>query len=332
VHDLFLLGRQEVDVSGRPGRLREAGRIAVGAAEAYGQFQRIELQAAVRDAFTLLLLAQERESAIDGGIRELAQILEVLRIREAEGEGSQYDRMRGQRALVELEADRGAAAALKAEARGRLAGYFGSDDGLDLIATGALDIPGAPATVAALLERALTGRGDYRALQMSAEQFRVEQDAANRLAMPTPTLTGGLKRSGTDNRDHSGYLFSVDLTIPLFNRGGPTAAIANAQRTAAEAEASALRLRIEAELRAAHAALVIQRERAERYRAATLETTETLVKVARVGYEEGELGILELLDAVRQSLDGRLRLLELMTATRRAAIELDRVAGTEIKP
>jgi outer membrane protein TolC len=44
------------------------------------------------------------------------------------------------------------------------------------------------------------------------------------------------------------------------------------------------------------------------------------------------LGILELLDAERQALDARLRLLELAAAARRAAIDLDRVVGVEFRP
>jgi outer membrane protein TolC len=48
-----------------------------------------------------------------------------------------------------------------------------------------------------------------------------------------------------------------------------------------------------------------------------------------VGYEEGELGILELLDATRQAVDARLRSLEAAALARRAAIDLDRAIGRE---
>ena len=48
--------------------------------------------------------------------------------------------------------------------------------------------------------------------------------------------------------------------------------------------------------------------------------------------EEGELSILELLDADRQALDARLRILDLAAAARRAAIELDQAIGREFRP
>jgi cobalt-zinc-cadmium efflux system outer membrane protein len=332
-HDEFLLARQELEISGRLARLREAGRLAVDAAEADAQFQTVQLQASVRDAFTILLLAQEREAVLAAGIHELQRLLDVLRAREAGGEGSQYDRMRGQRALADLEADRGAAAVARVEAQGRLAAFLGQGEAAtELAVAGNLEPPGAPAEIGVLLERAAAARADYRALQIAAAQFRADRGAADRLAVPTPTLSGGLKRSTAGDQARSGYLFSVDLSVPLFNRGQPAAALANAQAAAAEAAAAILRHRIDADVRAVHAALVIHRQGAERYRASTADTVESLLKVARVGYDEGELGILELLDAVRQSVDGRLRLLDLAATARRAAIELDRVVGTEIKP
>ena len=57
-----------------------------------------------------------------------------------------------------------------------------------------------------------------------------------------------------------------------------------------------------------------------------------LAASGRAAYEEGEYGILELLDAHRVTLGARLRLLELSAAARRAAIELDRAIGRETTP
>ena len=331
-HDEFLLARQELPLSGRLGRLGEAGRFAVEAAEADARFQTVLLQADVRGAFTELLVAQEREAVIRSGIEQLQKLVDVLRARESGGEGSTYDRMRGQRALVDLEAELGAVAGARARAQGRLAGYLGLPSSQLVVADGSLDATPPSPPVSALIERAQTTRADYRSLELAAAQYRAEASAADRLSIPTPTLSGGVKRSGTDEITHTGYLFSVDVSVPLFNRGQTAVALARAQTARVEAEATALKVRIDAEVRAAHAALAVQQDHAARYRAATGETVESLLQIARVGYEEGELGILELLDAARLAVDGRLRLLELAAAVRRAVIELDRVIGVEIKP
>jgi cobalt-zinc-cadmium efflux system outer membrane protein len=332
-HDTFLLARQELPVSGRRGRLQAAGRLAVDAAEAEAHFEQAQLQADVRDAFTALLLAQQREDALQASIGALQELVSVLRTREEGGEGSTYDRMRGQRALIDLEAERSLVAGERVVAQGRLAGYMGPGVIPEaLVAADALIATPPQAPLPALIEQALTNRGDYRAAELAIARFDAERSAATRLQIPTPSLTGGLKRSDLGGTASAGYQVSVDVTLPLFSRGQAATALATAQRTRAQAEAQTWRLQIEADVRAAYEVAAILQERAARYQESTAAIAEPLARIGRVGYEEGELGILELLDAERQALDARLRVLELAGAARRAAIELDRVMGQEFRP
>jgi hypothetical protein len=58
---------------------------------------------------------------------------------------------------------------------------------------------------------------------------------------------------------------------------------------------------------------------AESFRTKGMAETDDLVRIARAAYEGGELGILELLDALRTQREARLRILELTGAARRAA-------------
>jgi outer membrane protein TolC len=332
-HDTFLLARQELPVSGRRSRLQAAGRLAVDAAQADAQFERVRLQADLREAYTALLLAQQREAALQESIDALQKLIAVLRLREEEGEGSSYDRMRGQRALVDLEAERTLAASDRARAQGRLAGYLGPDTTPEaLVAVDPLITAASTAALPVLLEQALASRGDYRASEISIARFDAERAAATRLRIPTPSLTGGLKRSDLGGTTSSGYQVSVDIAIPLFSRGQAATALATAQKTRAQAETDAWRLQIEADVRAAYNVASIQHERVTRYQASIAAIAEPLARIGRVGYEDGELSILELLDAQRQALDARLQLLELAAGARRARIELDRVIGQEFRP
>lgn len=331
--DTFFLARQELPISGRRRQLRTAGRIAVEAAQAEARFQTLQLQADLRDAYTALLVAQEREAVLRSGIEALQRLVDVLRVREEAGEGSSYDRIRGARAVLDLEADLSAAAAARAHAQGQLAAYLGSPAIPEtLVAADALHPETTLPSLATVVQEALTSRGDYQATQLSIGQFDAEREAATRLRVPTPTLTGGLKRSDMGNTSASGYQVSVDIAVPLFSRGQAAVALANAQKAQAEAEAEAWRMRIEADVRAAHTALRIHQDRAARYRQSAADIAEPLAKIGRVAYEEGELGILELLDSDRQALDARVRILDLAAAARRAAIELDRAIGREFRP
>lgn len=331
--DTFLLARQELPVSGRRQRLQAAGRLAVEGAEAAARLHIVDLQTEVRHAHAALLLAQERETELRRGIDSLQQLIQVLRAREEAGEGSQYDRMRGDRALLDLRAELASAAAERAEAQGRLAGFFGSAAVPDtLVASGALDGRAEATPLASLIERGLAGRAEYRAAELAIAQFEAERTAAARLRVPTPTVTGGMKRSTTAASGGTGYQFSLDLSVPLFNHGQAAGALAGAQRARAEAEAAAWRARIAVEVRTARTVLAIQEERLSRFRNDIATLVEPLVAIGRVGYEEGELGILELLDSNRQLLEARLRLLDLSAAARRAAVDLDRAMGLEWKP
>ncbi len=332
-HDTFLLARQELPISGRRGHLQTAGRLAVDVAQAEAQLERNRLTAEVRHAYSALLVARQRETALQAAIDRLQQLISVLRTREEGGEGSTYDRMRGQRALVDLDAERALAAADRARAQGQLAGYLGPATVAEsLAATDSLSVVTAGPSASPFIEQALANRGDYRAAQTSIARFEAERAAASRLQIPTPTLTGGLKQSDLGGTSSNGYQFTIDLPIPIFSRGQAETALASAQKARAEAEAESWRLRIEADVRSAYNVLKVHQDRAARYQESVAAVAEPLARIGRVAYEEGELSILELLDAERQALDARLQLLDLVAAARRAAIELDRVVGQEFRP
>ncbi len=60
-------------------------------------------------------------------------------------------------------------------------------------------------------------------------------------------------------------------------------------------------------------------DRATTYRTAVDEVADPLAQTARLSYEEGEIGILELLDAERQLVEADLRAINLALAARQAA-------------
>jgi outer membrane protein, heavy metal efflux system len=263
---------------------------------------------------------------------ELGQLVDILRMREEAGEGARYDRLRGQRALVDLESDLDTSRIARARAQVDLASFLGpSVDPGSLVVSGSLH-PEPPVPLPVLLDRALAVRADYRATQLTVARYDAERRAAIALRVPTPTLGYGLKRSATGTTAGNGSVFSVDISVPLFNRGQSAVALATARAAQADAERTFLRVRIETEVRAAHLTLTMEQARAARYRESIVDTAEPLAAIARLAYEEGELGILELLDANRQVAEARLRDLELAAAARLAAIELDRVTGFEVTP
>ena len=330
--DDFLLVAQELPLRGRTGLFGAAAGRATEAAGAQADADLHDLEASLRLAFADLLLAQERTAAIDAGVVELRRLIGLLRVREQEGEGSRFDRQRAEREVADVEADLAIARIAQASAQVNLAAFFAPGFDPDgLVAAGRLDgLPAgaAPESLEVLLSRALEQRADYRALAARETRWAIERRAAERLRLPAASVAAGVKRSanplvGAD----AGYAVTATVGVPLFNRGQLQAARAEAARARIEAERHVLRGRIEREVRVARTAARRYATLAVEYRANSVEPAAELVSIAQVAYEEGEYGVLELLDAHRVTLGAVLRELELLAAARRAVIELDRAAG-----
>ena len=331
--DDFLLVSQQMPLWGRRRLMGEAARHAVSARAADVDARLLAVEAELRHVFTDLLLAQDRVRSLEAGLDRLDELIAVLRTREEQGEGSRFDRLRAEREGAEVDADLALARIDRRRAQARLAAFLaeGTDpDGLK--AAGGLDdyaVPPIPAPAAAQLPE---GRQEYRALGLEAQRWGAEERAARRLRLPTAQVTGGMKRSRVLGPMDTGFVLGASVSLPLFNRGQAQAARAAAARARLEAERRTLAARIAAEVHAASAAAVGARALADRYRADSVSRADELVAIATAAYEEGEFGILELLDAHRVSLSANLRSLDLSAAARRGAVALDRAAGRGMTP
>ncbi|MEX2262716.1 MAG: hypothetical protein WD696_12240 [Bryobacteraceae bacterium] len=77
-------------------------------------------------------------------------------------------------------------------------------------------------------------------------------------------------------------------------------------------------------------ALNVRQRARDEYRRELAETGPELVRIATVAYQEGEIGILQLLDAYRVQRQARLRVLAIQAAVKDAQIELERAVGEEV--
>jgi cobalt-zinc-cadmium efflux system outer membrane protein len=139
----------------------------------------------------------------------------------------------------------------------------------------------------------------------------------------------GTKSSNAGGGDVGG-LVGVQVSLPLFDRGRPERAAALARAAQVDAEAEALRLTVRTQIGAWRAAVVERRAAAQRYRTAANGSVDDIERIAQVSYDNGEAGILELLDAFRTSSSARVRQVMLDRAVREAEIELEFVSGWEI--
>ena len=322
---------QPLPLNGRLGFLREAGASAVRAAEMQAEYSLWRQCSEMRRAFYDLLLSQQRETLVGDAIRQLQEVVRILREREVQGEGSRFDRLRAEREESELQADLVSAQAGTAQARSRLVSFLDTSvDPISIRAQGNFGRGKKLPPLPDLLELALETRQDYQAEQQQQEQFRWEERAADRLRIPDPVFSVGLKRAEAPGGTRYGPYIGFSLSLPVFDRGKTRVAELEAELRRSSYRREVLDQQIQAEVTGAFEALRMRSRAAADYRLRFEEQGSELERIAQTAYQEGELGILELLDAYRVRRQSSLRALELSAASKQAEIELERAAGKPV--
>lgn len=326
----FFQAEQAIPINGRLKLLRQAGDSAVRATEAEGAFDIWQARTALRLAFYQLLGAQERERVYSIGLKEIENVIRVLRDREREGEGSKFDRMRTERERAELLAELALVHAEMELERSRLIAFLPPATQIAAV-SGQIETILGPLDGTALVQRAMGAREDFRAEQRRLEQFRLEERAADRLKIPEPVLNAGFKRADVgQNNIANGAVVGVTIPLPLFNKGQAEVARYSAEQERISARLQILTQQIRAAVEGIVRAFNVRVQARDRYRQELADSGPELIRIATVAYQEGEIGILQLLDAYRSQRQAQLRMLDIQAAVKEAQIELERVVGEEL--
>jgi cobalt-zinc-cadmium efflux system outer membrane protein len=324
----FLQVEQWLPVFGTRAALSRAGMAATAAAEAERDARLWALRTDAAAAVVRLTASQARLDAAQAHTRDVERLIEILRTREREGEGSRFDRVRAEQELRDTRQLATAAAVDVADARATVTAMLPPDVTVGRITPVTASQP-APVSVDALMTRAISTRAELRALQRLADRAELESVAARRARLPAPTLFGGLKRADDESGRERGGVFGVSVSLPLFDTGGREVARWQAERSRVEAERASIELQIRSEITRASEALALRQ-------AVLSEDAEgagdELTQIAEVAYREGEVGILELLDAVRTASRARNRSIDLRLDARLAQIALERAVGDVLWP
>jgi cobalt-zinc-cadmium efflux system outer membrane protein len=320
--------------------LRDVGTAAVAVAGEDREAILWSFRSDLRVSFYRMVAAQERVQLLTGAITEVEQLIRVLRQREEEGEGSHYDRLRAERELTELRTDVLGAQSVVAAAGARLAGFLPEGTVVARVA-GQLSVPPEAPAQDELVRRALAARADYRAEQKDLARYRAEELAARRLRIPEPTVSAGIKRGNVplglppnpfSDATRTAVAFSISIPILAFNRGQYEVARYQAEQEQVQARTATLARRIATQIQGARDVLRIRKDALAAYQHELESAGGELTRVTQVAYQEGEIGILELLDSLRVSRAASLRLLDLEAGAKEAYVELDRVVGQEVRP
>lgn len=324
----FLQVEQALPAFGLRAALSRAGVEAMAAAEADTQARLWILRSDAASAVARLAAEQERQQVAEAYVRDVERLIEVLRTREREGEGSRFDRLRAEQELREARQSVTAAAVAVAEARSVIAGMLPPGTTLGRVTSATSHVP--PATsIGDLTTRAMNTRAELRALERARNRADAETHVARSARLPAPTLFGGLKRADDGFGRERGGLFGLNVSLPLFDAGRRDAARWTAERARVEGERAAAEQQVRAEIAGASEVLALRQAAVAQDQEGSAEE---LMRIAEVAYREGDAGILELLDAVRTASRARARGVEIRLAARLAQIALERALGDILWP
>lgn len=303
-------------------RRREAAEARLGAAEIEADFE------ATR-AYALAVAADRRGRLADQAATAFRQALGISDRRLVAGDVSGYAARR-----VRLEAAR--YAALRAEAmlasraaRLALGALIAPDAGairpLDATLWDSLPPAFDPPAADSLHAAALRSRAELRVAELEALAAAADTRLAVRERMPVPVLQAGFKTETTiGSADRlNGFVAGVSLPLPLFDRRQGAVAAAGAEARRREAEAEGVRRRVAREVAEAREGFVAVREQLALLAPQLGPEAERALRAAQLAYAEGELTLVEWLDAVRayQEAEASYATLRAEALVRQAALE-----------
>ena len=324
----FFQAEQSLSLFGARDALSRAGVAATAAAEAERDRRLWLLRSDAAAALARIVAEQERLESVRAHVREVERLIEILRTREREGEGSRFDRLRAEQELRDTNQVVTSAAVALAEARATVSGMLPRDASLTTVVRS--EIAQQPlVALESLFTRATSSRAELRALEQLDKRATFEADAARRARLPSPTLFGGVKRADEASGRKTGGVFGVAVALPLFDDGSREAARWEAERSRLKAEHVFIEYRIRTEITGASEVLTLRQVALSQEQPGSAEE---LVQIAVVAYREGEVGILELLDAARTASRAQTRSIDLRLDVRLAQIALERALGGTLWP
>lgn len=310
---------QDLDLPARRRARMDAARAAV--AQETQRARDIE-RAVVRDVATAFLRALESRERADtvAVAKRLAE--EALRIAERRFAA-------GDVAQLHVNLARTAVAREEAEVRVATAALTAHVTELRVL----LGIPASQTVTVGGSLRDSLGSADALSLAPDRPDLRVleaeiaEADAEIRLARTLRWPDFGVRGSYSKEEGDRIVLGGVGVSLPLFNRGQESAAVATARLNRLRAERDALARSIEVEVRGAVAEYDALRAASAEYERTVMPLVEENERLALESYDIGQIGLADLLLVRRESLDARRAFIDQLIATRLAEVELRTRAG-----
>ena len=288
----------------------------------------------VTRAFTTALATARQSTLADQAAREFELALRVSTERLAAGDISGYAHRRLRLEAARYAVIRAEAALKRAAARRALAALLGvAVDSLPPLPDSLSPPPPArDEALTALVARAAQSHPEVSIAELEFAAAIADARLASRERVPMPSLSAGYKReeSAGSASSFSGFVAGISIPLPLFDRRAGAIDAAGAESRRREAVTTSLRRRIGRDAADALDAYRVAQAQQARLAGELGAEARAALTAAQVAYAEGEITLVEWLDAVRayRETEASFASLGAEVLIRRAALE--RAVGAPI--
>lgn len=290
----------------REKRVALAGREREAAAKEFA-VRRAEVLSASALAYLETLAAQQRLALAAEPLKLARETVAAVDFRVKAGVTSPAESARARAALASSQADFARAEAGLVAARAALAATWGGNATEVQSVTGTLQVPAElPVEAPFLAKLAVHPRLDLQQSVIAGRRAALELERAQ--ATQDVTVSGGVRflREGTD----AAFVAGVSVPIPFRNKNQGNIRAARETLAGAEYGVRAVEVELRAEFTAAWQALVAAHTAAQSLRREAMPATEEAYAAVRRAYEQGQLPLIDVLDAQRALVALRKDLLE----------------------
>lgn len=324
---------QQIEIAGQRKKRRESARI-------YQELTRIGLDAAawsvhadVHWAFESALLADERLSLADERVAVATDLLRIAERRVEVGEESPLVIEVAKAELAIADNGRTAAAADVETSRVLLASAIGWPAPPGLEPVGKLDNPASAGSGAELVRATADSSPALRQADAARRVAEADLATAKREAWPSPTVGVSYAREGATttpanyNPASTIWMGTLQIPIPTFARNQGSVARSRAHVKVAEAREHAVSVQFSAMVSAAAARVESSASRSSALEAGVVPAFEKSLAALRRSYDVGEMGYLDVAQALDRLWAARQQALDARAAYYEAFADLERLVG-----
>ncbi|MBP7147225.1 MAG: TolC family protein [Acidobacteria bacterium] len=316
----------ELPLPGRFRSARDAARAGVARAEAALAVARVEVRTRVRILIAELGAAEERRLILEQQHAFAAGLADLIGLRADLGESRELERLRARVELGQVDRELSLARAEAAGIRAALVRLSGGRLPAEFELADPLVAPAGAVEVEALVERALSRSPDVA--RAAAERDVATAAVSLARAERSPSVVTRAQREV--ELEETTTTVSAMVRLPLWNANRAAVAAARSRLSQAELELEALRRGVAASAQRLAHSYVATRAAAERSAVEVLPAARTARELAELSYREGEISLIDVLDARRAYQAAALQDLEVRFQLHRLRVELESLTGPDL--